>query len=207
METFLLNNKLYTKIGNLSNWQSNPRNIDEKSFNRLKDQLSLKGQFAPLLVMPDGTVLGGNMRLKALTELGIQDIWITMVNFLANDSGLFIAELDGVAQTQTYASKEDGMLDWAMSHNDDFGWTDSELLANMMPGHQIDWSQHALTFDPPQSVQDMLDSVAPNPLNSEFKHSVVVMCDNEEQQKSLFNQLSTEGYNAEIKTVAKKSKA
>lgn len=38
-----------------------------------------KEQYKPLLITEDGTVLDGNMRLRAYRELGFKDIWVSVV--------------------------------------------------------------------------------------------------------------------------------
>lgn len=47
---------------------------------RLKKQIQKLGQYKPLLITKDGTVLGGNMRLKAYQELGIENVWVNVVD-------------------------------------------------------------------------------------------------------------------------------
>lgn len=61
------------KISELKNWDKNPRGIKKDDFERLKKQIQKLGQYKPLLITEDGTVLGGNMRLKAYKELGIEN--------------------------------------------------------------------------------------------------------------------------------------
>jgi len=60
------------KVSALKVWDKNPKNISKKGFDRLLDEMKL-GQHSTLLVMPDGTVLGGNQRLRAMKELGIEE--------------------------------------------------------------------------------------------------------------------------------------
>lgn len=63
------------KVSELQNWEQNPRTIDEENFKNLKKYIEKHGLLTPLLV--DGrdgvTVLGGNMRLRALRELGTDE--------------------------------------------------------------------------------------------------------------------------------------
>ena len=72
--------KTYKKIEELREWDKNPRSISKENFERLKRQITKLGQYKPLLITNDGTVLGGNMRLKAYRDLGIKDIWVSIVD-------------------------------------------------------------------------------------------------------------------------------
>ena len=43
--------------------------IDKKNYERLKEQIESLGVYKPLLITPDGEVLGGNQRFKVFNEL------------------------------------------------------------------------------------------------------------------------------------------
>ena len=66
-------------ISELREWDKNPRSIKRVDFERLKTQIKKLGQYKPLLITEDGEVIGGNMRLKAYRELGIKDVWVSVV--------------------------------------------------------------------------------------------------------------------------------
>ena len=66
-------------IKTLHNWNKNPRAIKKEDFERLRNQIKELGQYKPLIITSDGEVLGGNMRLRAYQELGISDIWVSIV--------------------------------------------------------------------------------------------------------------------------------
>ena len=70
---------LIKDINTLRNWDKNPRSIKKDKFEELKKRIQEYGQFKPLVVTEDGEVLGGNMRLRAYKELGINDIWVSVV--------------------------------------------------------------------------------------------------------------------------------
>jgi len=63
-------------------WEKNPRNIKKKDFERLKRQILKLGVYKPLLCYEENgkyVTLGGNMRLRALRELGVKDIMVGIV--------------------------------------------------------------------------------------------------------------------------------
>lgn len=126
-------------ISTLHEWKDNPRNISPKDFERLKGQITKLGQYKPLLVTTEGEVIGGNMRLKAYRELGIKDVWVSVVE-----------------------PKDDNeKLEYALSDNDRAGYYDDDMLANLIPNYDIDWSQYAVDMKPPQDIQALVDSIAP----------------------------------------------
>lgn len=83
-------------IEKLHGWEKNPRAIRPEDFNRLKRQIQKHDQFKPVIITPNGEVIGGNMRLKAYKELGITDIWVSVVDpkTEAEKIGLALADND-----------------------------------------------------------------------------------------------------------------
>lgn len=75
-----MNEKTTWSIEKLHNYEKNARAIKKEDFERLKKQIQAHGQMQPLVITGDGTVLGGNMRLRAYKELGINDVWISIVD-------------------------------------------------------------------------------------------------------------------------------
>lgn len=129
--------KKYTDISNLKNWNKNPRSITPKGFERLKKQITKLGQYKPLLITEDGTVLGGNMRLKAYQDMGIKDIWVSIVD----------------------APTEEKKIEYALSDNDRVGRYNSEQIANMVGNFpEIAWDEFSIDLDEPLIVQDLIDN-------------------------------------------------
>jgi len=62
------------KLAELKNWEKNPRTITEEDFNKLKERIEKRGFHDVLKITPDNTVLSGNQRLRALKELGIDEV-------------------------------------------------------------------------------------------------------------------------------------
>lgn len=127
------------KLSTLHGWKDNPRNITTKDYERLKLQIQKLGQYKPILVTKDGEVIGGNMRLKAYQELGITDVWVSEVD----------------------PKDENQKLEYALSDNDRAGYYDDDLLANLIPNYDIDWSQYAVDMKPPEDIQALIDRIAP----------------------------------------------
>lgn len=75
-------------INDLTLWEDNPRFIEEDKYKQLLSDIKdveemdpeTDGQFKPLIVTTLGVVIGGNMRMRAYTELGKTQIWVSVVD-------------------------------------------------------------------------------------------------------------------------------
>src|SRR3990167_5714706 len=53
-------------VKDLKTWQENPRTLDDKGFEDIKNSLNQDGDWGVLVIDTDGTVISGNQRLKAV---------------------------------------------------------------------------------------------------------------------------------------------
>src|SRR3990167_7988050 len=106
------------KLGDLTNWENNPRSIMTEDFDRLKGQITKLGVYKTLLVNQDNIVLGGNMRLRAFKELFGDDHEV----------------MCGIVQTANPGE----MLEYALSDNYNAGTTDDLKLAEAFALHPIE---------------------------------------------------------------------
>lgn len=127
------------KLSELRNWKDNPRSIKAKDFERLKKQIQKLGQYKPLLVTLDGEVIGGNMRLRAYQELGVQDVWVSVVT----------------------PKDENEKLEYALSDNDRVGFYDEDLLANLVPNYNIEWKDYAIDLREPITLEGLIEKFSP----------------------------------------------
>lgn len=67
-------------IQNLIPWEDNPRLIQTKNFEKLKNTLKEEGQDKPIIVDTRegnyGKIISGNMTYRALKELGKTEVWV-----------------------------------------------------------------------------------------------------------------------------------
>lgn len=128
-------------IADLINWEHNPRTVKKADMTRLKEQIKLLGMYKPLLINQENIVLGGNMRLQALRELGVETTLCSVV------------KTDNAAQ----------MMDYALSDNDQIGVTDEQVLANYAKEHQMTNTQlFAINSSPMKLVSTALKQFEPN---------------------------------------------
>lgn len=126
-------------IERLKNWDKNPRSISDKDFARLLAQIKKLGVYKPLLVTKDGTVLGGNMRLRALQELGQSQVWVSVID----------------------PKDEAEMLEYALSDNDRAGEYDEQQLAELATLYPIDLELYKVDLGKAQPLSDVLNRFGP----------------------------------------------
>ena len=129
------------QITDLYNWADNPRAIKKEKFEELKRRIKRLGQFKPLIVTDDGEVLGGNMRLRAYKELGITDVWVSVVH------------------PKTEAEK----IEIALTDNEEMGYYEDQALAELIAKYKddIDLTKYSVHLKQPQTLQEILDQLSP----------------------------------------------
>jgi len=126
----------YRDISTLHNWQHNPRSMTKDGLERLVRQIKKLGVYKPLLITEDGTVLGGNMRLQALRELGQKDVWVSVVD----------------------APTEEKKIEYALSDNDRAGKYEADQLANLIGNFpDVEWGDYTVDIKEPELVSDLMD--------------------------------------------------
>jgi len=88
------------KVSDLKPFPGNPRKADEKQASELRSSLDRFNLADPLIINTDGTVIGGNFRLRLLTEKKIDsvdvripnrtlkyDTWLSIANEFQNPKG------------------------------------------------------------------------------------------------------------------------
>lgn len=97
------------KVKDLKPFEGNPRQAGEKEYNDLKTSLEKFNVAEPLVINTDGTVIGGNFRLRILKDKGIE-------------------EIDVRVPSRTLTKKEAEELNLRLNKNQ--GLWDYDLLAN-----------------------------------------------------------------------------
>ena len=128
------------EINTLKEFDKNPRNITEEGMARLKKQIQKLGQYKPLVITSDGIVLGGNMRFRALKEMGIEKVWVSVVKPKDNNE----------------------MLEYTFSDNDRAGFYDEDLLEKLLPEFSLDWSEYAVDTLEPILINDLFSKTQEN---------------------------------------------
>lgn len=140
INTQIIDTKTFTSLDALTNWEKNPRSIKKDAFERLKTHIRDHGQMQPLVVTPEGVVLGGNMRLRAYHELSIDPVWVEVV------------------EPKDEAEK----LRIALVLNDRAGFYDDDLLANLIPEYpDFNWDEYAVDLKEPVNLGELIERFTP----------------------------------------------
>ena len=125
-------------------WDKNPRNIKTVDFERLKKQILELGVYKPLVAFPENggyTVLGGNMRLRALKELRIPEVDISII----------------------HPKDEAEKIKFALSDNDRAGEYVEEQLAELVYPHieEIDLADYKVDLGEAVDLKSLIDGIGP----------------------------------------------
>jgi hypothetical protein len=133
--------KEFRSVASLTNWEKNPRSITKAAFERLKIQLAKLGQYKPLLITADGVVLGGNMRLKAYKDMGVEQVWVSVVE----------------------PKNEKEMLEYALSDNDTVGqYKMNELLGLVEAVPEFDFDTYGVDVGGSIDMAELQDRFGPS---------------------------------------------
>lgn len=126
--------KLYWPIDKLYSWSKNPRRTTEEDFKRLKKQIQELGEFKPLIITPDGEVIGGNMRLRAYQELSFKKCWVSVVT----------------------PKNEQEKVKYALADNDRIGYYVEDELKDLVSQVNLeDLSTFSVDLDEPFNLEEL----------------------------------------------------
>jgi hypothetical protein len=108
------------KVADLSSWEDNPRTITDKSLDELVSSIDELGNFEPLVIDIDGTVIAGNQRLKVAQRLGQEEVEVSVPDRKLTDKE--------IKKIGVISNRHSG--DWDMEKLLDFGDILEELGAD-----------------------------------------------------------------------------
>jgi hypothetical protein len=152
-----LDGKILANVSWLRLWPKNPRVVEEKDLSRLKKQIVELGVYKPLVITPDGEVLGGNQRFKVLSELSKQDekyqwIWVSIVE----------------------AWTDQDRIKYALSDNDNVGkYTREKMHEILKPFLEQEslFADYKLEFADKKSIDNFIDELAMTERELELKEA------------------------------------
>jgi hypothetical protein len=132
-------------ISSVIPWEDNPRGIRVEDYERLKKQILELGVYKPLVVCQEKgkyIVLGGNMRIRALKELGVKEIEISIV------------------EAKTQAQK----IKFALSDNDRAGFYEEDKLAELVIPEManLDLSEFKIDLGLPIDLKGVVEKFGPD---------------------------------------------
>jgi ParB-like chromosome segregation protein Spo0J len=130
------------KLSTIKSNPNNPRVIKDHKFEKLKksiDEFPKMMELRPLVINEDNIVLGGNMRLKALKDLGYKEVpeeWVKSAKDLT----------------------EDEQRRFIIADNVGFGEHDWEMLANEWDMQELeDWGLDGFPFEAAEETKEQED--------------------------------------------------
>ena len=153
------------KVADLTPYERNPRNMAPGDYERLKASLIEYGYATKILATRDNRIIGGHARIRALKELGIEEIEVTQCPFdLTEEQYRRLILVDNI---------HNGTFDMLLIQTD---FTVDELEMVGFDGGLI-----AEMFDePPAPKKEITDT-------SEFV--CLVEFDTEEKQRKFYNEM------------------
>jgi len=158
------------KLSEIKSNPNNPRVIKDHKFDKLKKSISefpKMMELRPMVINEDNIVLGGNMRLKALKDLGYKEVpedWVKRASDLTEE------------ETRRFI----------IADNVGFGEHDWEMLANEWNVEELEeWGLEGFPFES-EEIQDIEEI-------EDFNESVnfTIKCDSIEQLEQLQTKLNT----------------
>jgi hypothetical protein len=129
------------KLTEIKSNPNNPRVIKDHKFEKLKKSISefpKMMELRPMVINEDNIVLGGNMRLKALKELGYKEVpeeWVKRASDLTEE------------ETRRFI----------IADNVGFGEHDWEMLANEWNTEELeDWGLEGFPFELEPDFEDLI---------------------------------------------------
>ena len=158
---------------------NNPRVIRDEKFAKLKQSIIDFPEMLekrPLVCYTEGEyyiVLGGNMRLKALSDIGAKEIPIILADEWT----------------------EEQRAQFLIKDNVGFGEWDWNTLANEWDAEKLEaWGLDLPIIDNNAEMDDLSDKI-----KSDFR--IEIICADEEQQEKTYNKLLEEGYECRLLTL------
>jgi hypothetical protein len=173
------------KLSEIKSNPNNPRVIKDHKFEKLKKSISefpKMMELRPMVINEDNIVLGGNMRLKALKDLGYKEVpeeWVKRASDLTED------------ETRRFI----------IADNVGFGEHDWEMLANEWNVEELeDWGLDGFPFEEVTELksEDDLKDLSSS-INNLYR--IEVICSDEEEQENTYNKLLEQGFECRLLTL------
>jgi hypothetical protein len=171
------------KISDLKKNPNNPRLIKDDKFQKLVKSIEnfpKMMELRPIIINDQNIVLGGNMRLAALKELGYKEIpneWVKQAKDLTQE------------QQNEFIVKD----------NVSFGAWDWEMIANEWDAKKLEeWGLDLPDFSTDEILEDEQKDLSSN---IENLYRIEVICKDEEHQETTYNKLIEQGYECRLLTL------
>jgi hypothetical protein len=148
-------NRTLVDITELTLWDQNPREVIDS--NRVIADMR-GAQTVPLLVMANGTILGGNTRFQGMQSAGKKEVWVSVIEF-ASEQGAIVAYINGERDIHEFKSEEDAKRFYALKNNQEYAKYLQLDVVELMMDSSLDLEALTLRVEDGQlvSVKSLLD--------------------------------------------------
>jgi hypothetical protein len=156
----------YRKVSELTEWDKNPRSINNDAFERLKTQIVKLGMYKPLIVDQLDTILGGNMRFKAIAGRGnaAKSLIEEQENiksldkpdwYIANLKKMDLSSIPVVVQNcETDADR----VEIALSDNDRAGYYNETELSELVALNDVDGELFSIDLTESKTIDEIINA-------------------------------------------------
>jgi len=149
------------KLADLHTYQINEetRSITPSEFTRLKDDLTKRGQLKNLLVTPDGLIIGGNHRYKAMQELGWTEVRCDTIEFLHEEEGWYAVVQGEPQRSEFFPSEEAVKFFYSLKDNDNtYATYITEKVMTYVDTYGIPYNEIKINVEPIPSFAQVVNS-------------------------------------------------
>lgn len=160
--------KLETRsLSELKDFPKNPRIIRNDEYDALKHALKEFGMVQPLVVNKKNEVIGGNQRLHAMRDIGINETEVVVVKLPPKKEMALNLALNKIHGEWNMPALQQVMQELEKSDLDLAGFSDAEVKAMLSSIDVSDTTLHQLTKDLKTSVEDVEAGIAPPTLSAQ----------------------------------------
>jgi len=155
----------YRKISELTEWADNPRSINGEAYERLKDQIVKLGMYKPLIVDQNNTILGGNMRFKAIAGRGntLKSLVEEQESGAPDKPDWYIEKLkslkfDTIPVIVQHCDTDAQRIEIALSDNDRAGYYNETELAELVELNNIDGELFSIDLTESKTIDEIVNA-------------------------------------------------
>ena len=177
----------YKPIGDLIPYVNNSRTHSDEQVMQVASSIKEFGFTNPILVDSEGGIIAGHGRLMAARKLGLDEVPTIVLNDLSE------------AQKKAYV-----IADNKLALNS--GWDEDLLKVELEELGELNFDLELLGFDERElaNIFDPLAEQEQNELVEETyseKFNIIVECDSEQHQESIYNELQEKGYKCQVQSL------
>ena len=172
------------KVIDLIPYVNNSRTHSEEQINQVASSIKEFGFTNPILIDDDNGVIAGHGRLLASKKLNLDEVPCIILNGLTE------------AQKKAYVIADNQI---ALNSGWDFDTLKLELESIDELG--LDMTITGFDLDDLAKMFDELEEVVPVEQQYSQSFSIIIDCEDEDQQEKIFNKLDTEGYKCRVQSL------